>query len=151
MVLHLPSGMSDLLFPDAAAPRSTEDDALIAAYVKVGRTLDDLAYTDDFNKLYDWLPEPRKHRAAVIHRLQNLRKANKLPRLGRAVSQAIKVTTDEESILAQLVITACGTIGQRDQLLYDDRFDTIVNTFNEKTSRNLTPHDVWRLVAKIAK
>lgn len=145
--------MSDLLFPDAAlpTPQQADDAALIAAYVKVGRTLDDLAYTQDFDTLYESLPQPRKHRADVIHRLQNLRKANKLPRLGRAVSQPIKVTPEEESILAQLVVSACGTIGQRDQLLYDDRFDTIVTTFNEKTSRNLTPHDAWRLIAKIAK
>ncbi|MFO0857140.1 MAG: hypothetical protein U0640_07275 [Phycisphaerales bacterium] len=143
--------MSDMLFPDAAPPKNSEEELLVATYLKVGRTLDDLAYTDDFDALYNMLPEPRKHRAAVIHRLQNLRKANKLPRLGRAVSQAIKVTPEEESILAQLVIDACGTIGQRDQLLYEERFDTIVSAFNEKTSRNLTPHDVWRLIAKIAK
>jgi hypothetical protein len=136
-------------------PQEAFDAALVDAYLKVGRTLDDLAYTDEFERVFEMLAgdaaSPRPDRAAVMRRLQNLRKANKLPRLGRAVSAAVKVTAEEERTLAELVVGACGTIGQRDQLLYDKRFDEIVNAFNARTGRQLTPHDAWRLVAKIAK
>jgi hypothetical protein len=132
-------------------PQQAFDAALIDAYVRVGRTLDDLAYTDEFERVYEALPPSRPDRAGVMRRLQNLRKANKLPRLGRAVSAAVKVTDEEERTLADLLIAACGTIGQRDPLLYDARFDNIVSAFNARTGRQLTPHDAWRLVAKIAK
>ncbi len=47
--------MSDMLFPDAAPPKNSEDELIVAAYLKVGRTLDDLAYTDDFDALYNML------------------------------------------------------------------------------------------------
>lgn len=135
------------------------DDRLIAAYVAAGRTLDDLPYTTEFDSIYDSVGGEGSGRSRhdVLHRLQNLRKANKLPRLGRAATPAVKVTPEEESTLTHLVQSALESkmqspaLGQRDQLLYDDRFPTIVSTFNARTGRNLTPHDVWRLVAKLAK
>jgi hypothetical protein len=61
------------------------------------------------------------------------------------------VTPEDEALLADLVRGAVGTLGQRDQLLYDPRFDALVQAFNARTGRNLSPHDVWRLVAKLAK
>ncbi len=75
----------------------------------------------------------------------------------KAATPAVKVTPEEESTLTHLVQSALESkmqspaLGQRDQLLYDDRFPMIVSTFNARTGRNLTPHDVWRLVAKLAK
>ncbi len=132
-------------------PQQAFDASLIGLYVRIGRTLDDLAYTDEFEALYNQLLLPKPDRAGVIHRLQNLRKANKLPRLGRAASAAVKVTQEEETVLEELVVRACGTLGQRDQLLYDPRFDAVVGAFNAQTGRHLAPHDAWRLVAKIAK
>lgn len=132
---------------DAGAP----EPALVRAYVEAGRTLDDLPYTDEFESLVAALGGEGVDRRAVIHRLQNLRKANKLPRLGRGASSSIKVTEREEAVLVGLVEVAAGTLGQRDQLLYDAKFDTIVEKFNGSTGRSLTHHDVWRLVAKLAK
>lgn len=135
------------------------EDALVAAYVAAGRTLDDLAYTEEFESIYLAVGGEKsgKSRWEVLHRLQNIRKAKRLPRLGKAVSPAIKVTQDEEALLVSQVQRALESkgcspaLGQRDQLLYDPRFADIVTTFNAKTGRSLTPHDVWRLVAKLAK
>lgn len=143
--------------PDNTTPRATDDEqSLIRAYVAIGRTLDDLPYTGDFEKLIarlraSGLPDP--DRRAVILTLQRLRKARKggLPSVGRVASAPPKVTADEEAVLASLVTDAVGSLGSRDSLLYDPRFDAIVETFNFKTSKTMSHHDVWRLVAKLAK
>lgn len=152
------------LFPHAddheaassSSPPTDDEQRLIRAYVAVGRTLDDLPYTGDFEKLLarlraSGLPDP--DRRAVILTLQRLRKARKggLPSVGRGATPPPKVTADEEAILASLVTDAVGSLGSRDSLLYDPRFDTIVEAFNFKTSKTMSHHDVWRLVAKLAK
>lgn len=153
----MPKPPTQTLF-GADAPADS-DDRLIAAYVAAARTLDDLPYTPEFDRIYDSVggEGSGKSRHDVLHRLQNLRKANKLPRLGKAATPTVKVTPEEESALTHLVQSELESkvqspaLGQRDQLLYDDRFPVIVSTFNARTGRNLTPHDVWRLVAKLAK
>lgn len=140
------------LFGDIQPNSLDGDDRLVAAYVEVGRTLDDLPYTDEFEKLVAVLGgDGALARREVLHRLQNLRKANRLPRLGRAASPSIKVTEDEESLLVGHVTEQAGTLGQRDQLVYDPRFDTLTERFNARTGRSLSRHDLWRLVAKLAK
>ncbi|GJQ29978.1 MAG: hypothetical protein HBSAPP03_18620 [Phycisphaerae bacterium] len=144
------------LFDPVEAKRSsagTRDAALVEAYLRVGRTLDDLPYTDDFERVYEAAGgvETWGSRRDALHRLMNLRKAGKLPKLGRAASPAVMVTADEDAVLIDLVVEAAGTLGQRDQLLYDAKFDGVVQGFNARTGRNLGPHDVWRLVAKLAK
>jgi len=142
----------DSLFGDIQPRTPGGDDHLVAAYVAVGRTLDDLPYTDEFERLVTMLGgEGGLARREVLHRLHNLRKANKLPRLGRAAGPSIKVTEDEEALLEGLVTEQAGTLGQRDQLVYDARFDTLTERFNARTGRSLSRHDLWRLVAKLAK
>ena len=42
-------------------------------------------------------------------------------------------------------------IGRRDRLPYTERFDKLVDRFNQTQKRPLSPHLVWRLVAKLAK
>ncbi len=148
--------MTDGLFDPVEAKlagAAPDDAALVRDYLRVGRTLDDLAYTPDFESLYESIGGERtwKARWHVLHRLQNLRKAGKLPKLGRAASTAVKVSQRDEDLLTDLVVEAVGTLGQRDQLLYDPKFDALVQAFNARTGRSLTPHDVWRLVAKLAK
>ncbi len=140
-------------------PTSDFDEALIAAYVRAGRTLDDLPYTEEFDSICASVAAhaPGRTPWEILHRLQNIRKSKRLPKLGKAASPAIKVTQEEESLLASLVQRALESkgsapaLGQRDQLLYDPRFTDVVTTFNARTGRSLTPHDVWRLVAKLAK
>jgi hypothetical protein len=64
-----------------------EDKRLIDAYAYVGRPVDDLAYTEDFDQLVgvahnidaDQVPMDLKQRA--FRRLLNLRKRGRLPRL----------------------------------------------------------------------
>ena len=142
--------------PSSPRPSADDEQRLIKAYVAIGRTLDDLPYTGDFEKLVarlraSGLPDP--DRRAVILSLQRLRKARKggLPSVGRVASAPPKVTAEEEAILAALVTEAVGSLGSRDSLLYDPRFDALVETFNFKTGKTMSLHDVWRLVAKIAK
>jgi hypothetical protein len=126
---------------------------LIAAYERTGRTLDDLAHTDAFESIFASVGGERAgaSRREVFHRLHNLRKAGRLPRLGAATSQPPRINADDEGHLRSLVIHAVGTMGQRDRLPYTPEFDALVERFNESTGHNLTAHDIWRLIARLAK
>lgn len=153
--------------PRTGSGNSAADEALIAAYAHAGRSLDDLPYTREFEALhasvrsaYPEFDSPR----ALLHRLHNLRKAGKLPKLvktaggaggaggtAQASSPPPRIAPENEQLLAELVIEFTGTLGQRDRLPYDERFEMVVTEFNQRTGRMLSPHDVWRLVAKLAK
>ncbi|MEM1183832.1 MAG: acetylxylan esterase [Planctomycetota bacterium] len=125
---------------------------LVKTYERIGRTLDDLPYTEDFDDLFKATSsETGFDQPETIRKLQNLRKAGKLPRLGKTATKPVKLEPHEESQLAGLVVEAVGTLGQRDSLLYKPEFDAIIERFNADTGRNLSPHAVWRLVAKLAK
>ncbi len=66
-----------------APPLSPEDQRLVDAYVRVGRPVDELAYTDAFDDLYSMVNgsagPASKH--DVYKRLLTLRKMARLPRL----------------------------------------------------------------------
>jgi cephalosporin-C deacetylase-like acetyl esterase len=134
------------------ASRDRTDALLVEAYQRAGRTLDDLPYTKEWSDLYDEVGgSARMREREVFHRLHNLRKAGKLPRMGRAASSPPRIEPAEEERLAEMVTRAVGTLGQRDQLPFTPEFDRLVLEFNEGTGRSLEPHDVWRLIAKLAK
>jgi len=138
------------LFPTAP------DEVLLAVYQRQGRTLDDLPYTESFERIAqamgaDEADDPRAARAGLLHRLHNLRKAGRLPRLGRAGSPAVRVGPDHEQLLAGLIEEAVGRLSRRDQLPYTPAFDRVVAAFNARAGLALSPHDVWRLAAKLAK
>lgn len=123
-----------------------------AAYERTGRTLDDLPYTDEYERLWNELKEPtRTDRRELFHKLHNMRKAGRLPRIGRAKSQPPKIDPAEEQTLSELVIAAAGSLGQRDRLPYTDAFDKLLESFNGQTGRSIGPHECWRLIAKLAK
>lgn len=140
------------LFP-SSTPSDAHDRALVEAYQREGRTLDDLPYTPEFDRIVAAFRavEPRASHRDVLHRLQNIRKAGRLPRLGRARSAPPAVTPEELALLGELVVDAAGSLGQRDTLPYSPAFDRLVERFNAGAGRALTPHDVWRLVARLAK
>ncbi len=123
-----------------------------AAYERAGRTLDDLPYTDEYEQLWDELREPTNMgRRELFHKLHNMRKAGRLPRVGRAKSQPPKIDPAEEKALGELVVAAAGSLGQRDRLPYTESFDTLLESFNGQTGRAIGPHECWRLIAKLAK
>ena len=130
-----------------------QDQVLIQAYVAAGRTLDDLPYTAEFEQIFAAIggEQSGRERRAVFHRLHNLRKAKKLPRLGKASEPAPHILPEDEAQLAALVVERVGTMGQRDQLPYDAKFDDLVQAFAAKSGRGLSQRDVWRVVAKLAK
>jgi catechol 2,3-dioxygenase-like lactoylglutathione lyase family enzyme len=140
------------LFPGVEAPVPAKRQLLIKLYEEVGRTADDLPFTPDFERLYipyaQQHPEPQPSRQEVWRHLLNLRKAGKLPKLGEARSPAPEVTPEDQQTLRKLLGQ---DIGKRDRLPYTDRFDKLVDRFNQTQKRPLSPHLVWRLVAKLAK
>jgi hypothetical protein len=66
------------------------DRDLIGAYRTVNRTVDDLAYTPEFDKLYELYTRSGHHaeRHEVFRRLLILRKSGLLPRLFRPAESA---------------------------------------------------------------
>ncbi|HAI11123.1 MAG TPA: hypothetical protein DCM28_05420 [Phycisphaerales bacterium] len=69
----------------------TEDDVnLIKAYVEIGKPVDALVYTEDFERLLDIVHED--HQLATKHkiflRLLNLRKRGRLPRITSAMMKS---------------------------------------------------------------
>lgn len=129
------------------------DRSLVEAYTSVGRTLDDLPYTDEFESLFKVIGGDScgKSRREVFHRLHNLRKAARLPRSGKSPQPGPTITPEEEDVLASLVVQQVGSLGQRDQLPFTSRFDLVAQQFADRTGKFLSPRDVWRLIAKLAK
>ncbi len=143
--------MSDSLFGEVS--RDAQDQAIVDAYEAVGTTLDALPYTDAFEKLMARvkLTDAEAEHRAVFHRLHNLRKAGKLPRMGRSGSSPPVLDYEHEQLLIGLVAGEAGSLGQRDQLPYTEGFDRVAGTFARQTGLNLTRHDLWRVIAKLAK
>jgi hypothetical protein len=142
--------MADQLFDMPAV--SERDERLIAAYARSGRTLDDLPYTKEFDAIMaDIGPDFGGRPADAFRRLHTLRKAARLPKSALRGTSPAAVTPEEESLLVDLVVAQVGTLGQRDQLPFTPGFDKVHAAFNARFGRSLTPHDVWRLIARLAK
>ncbi len=143
---------------DPPAAPHLDEELLAAVYQRQGRSLDDLPYTDEFETIYaaavgDSPDEPLAGttRAQLLHRLHNIRKAGRLPRVGRGSAPPVRISAQQQRLLAQLVEAALGRISLRDNLPYTDLFDILVARFNTAAGLDLSPHQVWRLVAKLAK
>lgn len=139
---------------DATLFPTNDDDLLISVYQKQGRTLDDLPYTDAFEAIYMAMyggEDDAPPRVQVFHRLHNLRKAGKLPRMGKAHGQRPRITPEQETQLANHVEDAVGALSKRDQLLYTPTFEQLCTAFNAEAGLELSRHDIWRLIAKLAK
>jgi predicted enzyme related to lactoylglutathione lyase len=140
------------LFAGVETKVAAKKDLLATIYHNTARTADDLPYTPHFESLYaayiKQLAEPKPTRQEVWRHLLNLRKAGSLPKLGPAKSKPPKLDRDEEDRLRELLGDA---IGKRDRLPYTPRFDQLVTDFNRPLPKKLSPHLVWRIVAKLAK
>jgi catechol 2,3-dioxygenase-like lactoylglutathione lyase family enzyme len=140
------------LFAGVEARTPAKRDVLAAAYEQINRTADDLPYTPQFEQLYRSyivsFPDPKPSRAETWRHLLNLRKAGKLPKLGDSRSTPPPVSPEAQAALRD----ALGAdVGKRDRLPYTQRFDEIVDAFNKSQTRPISPHMVWRLVARLAK
>lgn len=81
--------MSDQ-FAWEAPPLDAQDRRLVDAYLSVGRPLDRLPYTDDFEKLMALVhaDSSNEARRQVFSRLLRLRKMGRLPGLGYLVEDS---------------------------------------------------------------
>ena len=140
------------LFAGVEQKAPIKRDALSTIYQNIGRTADDLPYTPHFESLYSSYTrdagDDKPTRQEVWRHLLNMRKAGQLPKLGPAKSKPPAIDEEAEKRLRDLL---GDDIGKRDRLPYTDRFDKIVNEFNKTQSRRLSPHLVWRIVARMAK
>jgi catechol 2,3-dioxygenase-like lactoylglutathione lyase family enzyme len=139
------------LFAGLEQKVAVKAEALGEIYQSINRTADDLPYTPHFESLYSSYAsklEQKPTRQEVWRHLLNLRKAGKLPKLGEARSRPPKIDAESESRLRELL---GADVGKRDRLPYTKRFDDLVNEFNKTQPRRLSPHLVWRIVARLAK
>jgi catechol 2,3-dioxygenase-like lactoylglutathione lyase family enzyme len=143
---------SATLFAGVEARATPKRQLLAKLYEKIGRTADDLPYTPHFEQIYEpYIAQqqpPKPSRAEVWRHLLNMRKGGKLAKLGPARSKPPEVAEEIRSELRELFGS---DIGKRDRLPYTARFDELVNSFNKKLPRPLSPHLIWRLIATIAK
>jgi catechol 2,3-dioxygenase-like lactoylglutathione lyase family enzyme len=142
----------DALFAGVEPRVAPRKDVLARAYEEIGRTADDLPYTAQFEKLFTTYAnahgDPKPTRAETWRHLLNLRKAGKLPKLGEARSVPPGVSPEAVATLKELL---GADIGKRDRLPYTDRFERLVADFNKVLPRPMSPHHVWRVIAKLAK
>ncbi|MEL7240215.1 MAG: VOC family protein, partial [Planctomycetota bacterium] len=148
------------LFPGVAPTYQAKPELLATLYEKAGRTADDLPYTPQFEQLYagyatQW-PEPQPSRAEVWRHLLGQRKKGNLPKLGPARSKPPVVDEPTQLLIRKLVAETIGeSIGRRDRLPYSPEFDRFTEQFNRARSRSeqppMTPHQLWRVVASMAK
>lgn len=143
------------------APKLAVDARLLASlYERAGRTADDLPYTPQFEQIFaaysESYSEPRPDRAETWRHLLTLRKRGELPKLGAARSRP--PVADEETVALLREVLARefnGRIGRRDRLPYSEQFDRMTEAFNRARAKTgddpLAPHQLWRLVALIAK
>ena len=147
-----PDAETGSLFGDDAESTDELESLIVERYARTGRTLDDLPYTADYEQLWSSLAKATNMgRKELFRKLHNMRKAGKMPRLGRAPGSPPAIDAGEEALLAALVTESLGSLGQRDRLPYSDAFDSILERFCAQTGRALSAHDVWRLIAKLAK
>ena len=68
---------------------SADDQRLIELYLRAGRSLDDLPYTQEFEAFFSQLgqSDTLESRHAIFQRLLRLRKTGRLPRLGRSSAE----------------------------------------------------------------
>lgn len=146
-----PAG-SGALFAGVEPKIAAKKNVLATIYQNIARTADDLPYTPHFESLYasyiKQLGDPKPTRQEVWRHLLNMRKAGELPKLGPAKSKPPKLDKQEESRLRDLL---GADIGKRDRLPYTGRFDQLVTDFNRPLTKKISPHLVWRIVAKLAK
>ena len=64
-------------------PLSELDRRLVECYLRSGRAVDELAYTSEFEAIFEQLVQSgdTRTRAEVFRRLLNLRKSGRLPRI----------------------------------------------------------------------
>jgi hypothetical protein len=127
-----------------------EEQSLRAQYERTGVTLDALPYTEAFAGLCERLERGGDERA-VLSKLQNMRKARKLPTMPRAATPRVRLDAEQEAELATLVEAHAGSLGRRDGLPYTPAFDALLTAFNTRFGLALSHHDLWRLIAKVAK
>lgn len=143
---------ADGLFPGTEPDVPAKTEALKKIYVEIGRTADDLPYTPQFERLYSaYLAQhsgDKPTRRQTWRQILTMRKAGELPRLGEGRSPAPQVSPEAVVELKKLIGSM---MGKRDRLPYTEEFDRLVDAFNENQNPPLSPHLVWRLVAKLAK
>lgn len=148
------------LFEGIAPKLAVKAKLLAELYERAGRTADDLPYTPQFEQIFaaysESFTEPRPDRIETWRHLLTLRKKGALPKLGAARSRPQAADEKTVALLREVLAREFGgKIGRRDRLPYSEQFDRMAESFNRARARagedSMAPHQLWRLVALIAK
>ena len=138
-------------FTWSARPLGVEDEKLVAAYEKIGRPLDTLPFTDDFDELLRQVEKDPNDaaRSEVLHRLLRLRKSGRLPR-----ANTISGIAEEKAPLSledQELISAYQRIGRSlDFLPYSEDFDRLMDELG-KPKTPVLKHAVFQRLLGLRK
>jgi hypothetical protein len=134
-------------FTWAAQPLAVDEQKLVAAYEKIGKPLDLLPYTDDFDHLLRDLDieSTDESRREVFHRLLNLRKKALLPRTSNLINvsrEGMPLSADDEELLA-----AYDRIGRPlDALPYTEDFDKLLDELGKSRTQAIKHAALQRLL-----
>lgn len=130
-----------------------EDQRLVRHYAELSRPSDDLPYSVEFAELVNRLRAAGEARTEheILRRLFQLRKAARLPRVGRGSSSVVDAPPADVELAENLLRRHLGATGSRDQLPYSEGFDEIWTEYNGSAARPLDKHQLWRLIARVSK
>jgi hypothetical protein len=143
--------MSDSL--SEKPPLPPEDQRLVNLYTEIGVPSDALLYSPEFDLLMNRLQAAGDKRTSevIAHRLLQLRKAARLPRIGRSSLSSVKLTEPDLDLVQGLLKQHLGALGSRDQLPYTEKFNQIRSEYNRRATQTLDPYQFWRVVARVSK
>ncbi len=135
------------------APLSDEDQKLVDEYVRLGRPVDQLPYTPEFERLVQTLRTTGDTRSdrEILGRLLRLRKAARLPRMGPSQLPPLPLPPADVELLETLIRVELPSPGARDSLLYTPDFDSLLERYNSEAVLKLNRHEFWRMIARISK
>jgi hypothetical protein len=136
-----------------AQPLSELDERLIAAYKRMGRSVDELPYSPEFDLIASTLQEhgDERDKGTLVRRLFNLRKAARLPSTERNAGRPQKLPVDDVALVEDLLRETLPTIGGRDRLLYSPAFDLLLDRYNARALQKLDQQEFWRLISRVSK
>jgi hypothetical protein len=138
-------------FSWSAPPLDVEDQKLIAAYEQVGKPLDFLPYTEEFDRLVHKLRlnETDENKHEVFRRLLNLRKTARLPRANDLIDSSrvgVPLSAEDEEL-----VSAYERIRRPlDSLPYTEDFERLIDELGKPKTQAIR-HALFQRLLRLRK
>lgn len=127
------------------------DVRLVELFSKVGKSLDSLPYTEEFDKIYieakhlDGISSERD----LLDRLLRLRKSGRLPRLDKPTNEKPDLSPEQLDQVASWLRNQIDTMSVREEIPYTEAFDRLADQFKSLLDRDLSRNTVWRILISL--